>query len=44
MSPTSVIDLAATCVNSLEQLIDFFIAHLLTEICQDYIEKKEAPN
>jgi hypothetical protein len=33
---TRVVDLATARINSLQQLIDFFIAHLLAEVRQDY--------
>jgi hypothetical protein len=33
---TCVVDLAAARINSLQQLIDFLVGHLLAEVRQDY--------
>lgn len=42
MVRTGVVDLARAGVDSLEQLIDFFIRHLLAEVGQDVLELADA--
>lgn len=40
---TGVIDLAAACVDRFQQLVHFFITHLLAEIGQDCVQRVSHP-
>lgn len=35
---TSIVDLAGRSINGLEELVDFLVGHLFTEVGEDYVQ------